>query len=121
MQKRALGKIGEKYAEDFLKSADYEILKNNYFCRLGEIDLIAKDPVTRQLVFIEVKARTSTIYGTPEDSLTPLKQHKILKSIFHYLENFPHYCSWRIDLIALKLTPQGGLISLNHLKNILDG
>lgn len=120
MEKRITGKIGEKYAQDFLISQNYQILKNNYYCRMGEIDLITKDPTTHELVFVEIKTRITDTHGTPEDSLTHQKRHKILKTVFHFLEANPKSSHWRIDLIALKLNSQGALVSLNHLKNVLD-
>ena len=45
MKNLEIGKIGEQYAEKFLISKNYEILKNNYRCRYGEIDIIAFDDI----------------------------------------------------------------------------
>jgi len=49
----SLGKYGEFLAEERLKDLGYKILENNYTCKLGEIDLVAKD--NDVLVFVEVK------------------------------------------------------------------
>ena len=64
MQKKELGKKGEEVALRFFKKNGYRILERNYVCKLGEIDIIAKEKDT--LAFIEVKTRTSTLFGPPQ-------------------------------------------------------
>ena len=60
---KKIGSKGEKIAVDFLKLHNYTIIEKNFFCRQGEIDIIAKDNIKGELVFLEVKTRTSNIYG----------------------------------------------------------
>ena len=77
-QKR-IGNQGEKIAAAYLESKGYRILEQNYHTRFGEIDLVAQEGDS--LVFVEVKARTSTTFGLPEASVTPAKLEKIENAI----------------------------------------
>ena len=75
MQKDIFGKKGELIAVDYLKNKGYQILETNYKNRIGEIDIIAKDK--NYLVFVEVKTRSSRMFGDPEEAVTDYKQEKI--------------------------------------------
>lgn len=78
------GKNGEEYACRYLKSQGYCILKRNFRChRMGELDIIAcKDSVVH---FIEVKTRTSTRFGMPQEAVTLSKQRTIRRCAEYYL------------------------------------
>ena len=79
-----LGKRGESQAARQLKKQGYKILQQNYRSRLGEIDIIARDKKT--LVFVEVKARSSSGYGHPKSAVTQAKQRKISITALGYLK-----------------------------------
>lgn len=79
-----LGRRGEDLAIEYLKQMKYHILCRNYRCRLGEIDIIAQD--SDNLVFIEVKTRTSNLFGSPAAAVTIHKQRQILKVAQLYLQ-----------------------------------
>ncbi len=115
---RKLGAYGEQIAINYLNTEKYQILKSNFHSRFGEIDIIAQKENT--IIFIEVKTRTSNTFGTPEESLTPQKRRKIIKTALTFLkEKAPgKRISWRIDLIAVKLTKNLKTAQINHLKNI---
>lgn len=70
-QRKAKGAMGEEAAALFLETLGYRILDRNWRCRSGEIDLIARQE--HILVFIEVRSRSSSKYGTPAESVTPRK------------------------------------------------
>jgi putative endonuclease len=73
----------EKIAEKYLLENNFKIKYKNYFCRLGEIDIIAeKDRVTH---FIEVKGRINTKYGYPREAVTTYKQRRIISAAKYYL------------------------------------
>lgn len=81
--KRVIGNDKEQLVAAYLKERGYEILCSNYFCRTGELDLIAKDG--NYLVFIEVKFRSNIKNGYPEEAITRRKMHSMIKTANQYL------------------------------------
>ena len=79
-----LGERGERAACGFLKERGYEILEKNYKCKIGEIDVIARRK--GRLAFIEIKTRTSTQFGTPQEAVNLPKQEKIFKVAQWYMK-----------------------------------
>ena len=80
--KKQTGDLGEKLALDYLKKKKYKILETNYrYSRKGEIDIIAKDKKTKDLVFIEVKTRRDSRFGWPEVSVNQKKRRRLLPSL----------------------------------------
>lgn len=125
MKNLLIGKTGENHAEEFLISCGYQIITRNFHSRYGEIDLIAIDQnvTPHQLIFMEVKTRTSDLFGLPQESVTYSKRSKMLKTAIHFInsstQNLPHI--WRMDAIAVKLDRSLKLAEIKHFKNILDG
>jgi putative endonuclease len=123
MKNREIGITGESYAQNFLNSQNYKMITSNYRSRFGEVDIIAIDASSGELVFFEVKTRTSDLYGIPEASINHKKRQKLLKTALHFMnkstKNIP--ISWRIDGIGIKLKSDRSLIEINHIKNILNG
>ncbi|MBE9531677.1 MAG: YraN family protein [Proteobacteria bacterium] len=78
-----LGKMGEKEAEKLLKRAGYKVVERNFRCKYGEIDIIALDGGV--LVFIEVKTRTTSDFGSGKEAVNRRKQTKIVKSSLAYI------------------------------------
>ena len=68
------------------------------------------------LIFVEVRTRSGKRYGTPEESITPTKQARLIELAQTYLKetNAPHP-SWRIDVAAVRLG--AGLPQINHIEN----
>lgn len=98
------GKAGEELAAIFLEKQGFKIIEKNWrFARLGEIDIIAEDKNT--LVFIEVKARSSNLFGHPLESVDNKKFNKIQKLAEIYLsQNINNnYDGCRFDLIGILL------------------
>ena len=83
MNKKELGKFGEEAAAEYLKLQGYEILALNFRCRLGEVDIICKKD--NQIVFCEVKTRTTDACGTPGEAVTEAKKDKIRKVAAVYM------------------------------------
>ena len=80
---QTIGSQAEQKALDYLTGQGLKLITRNYHCRMGEIDLIMKDPM--YLVFIEVRARVSAAFGGGLASITYAKRQKIIKTTSHYL------------------------------------
>lgn len=80
-----LGYFGENLACYYLRKQGYKIIARNFRCRrYGEIDIIAsKDEV---LAFIEVKTRSSSLYGQPMEAVTTVKQNKIYRCAQYFMQ-----------------------------------
>lgn len=97
---KILGNAGEEMAYEHLISMGYRILDKNFRCKLGEIDLIGFDGDI--LCFIEVKTRTSNIFGNPSEAVSSYKQHRIVKSALMYIsKNRLNNFMCRFDIIEI--------------------
>jgi putative endonuclease len=115
-----LGRRGEGLAADRLTALRYDIVARNYRCASGEIDLIARRGA--QWVFVEVRTRRGTRFGPPEASLTPRKRRHLIAAAQSYLqEHSVADADWRIDLVAIQLSPQGELLRLDVIENAVQG
>ena len=112
--KRELGSEKEKLAAAFLTEHGYKILETNYFCRAGEIDIIAAEG--DYLCFIEVKFRSDLTNGYPEEAVDLRKAGRITKSALFFMSerNFPEDTPCRFDVISIL----GDRITL--IKNAFD-
>jgi putative endonuclease len=116
MKRRDTGILGEKIAGDFLSKNGYQIMETNYRCREGEMDIVARHDDT--LVFVEVRTRKSRQFGSPEESITPVKMARLRAVAAHYLQthdNLPP--SWRIDVIAIVLNQRGQVSRIELVEN----
>ena len=69
--RQSVAQLGEAAAARYLQHAGHSIVVRNYRCPYGEIDIVARDGPS--LVFVEVRARSSDRFGTPEESITAAK------------------------------------------------
>ena len=76
------GRQGELVAERFLRSHGYKIIERNYSTPMGEIDLVALDG--KSVVFVEVRSRSSSDFGSPSETVTRRKQVKIARAAGAY-------------------------------------
>jgi putative endonuclease len=113
---RRAGASAEAQAVAFLKLHGYTILQQNFrFGRYGEIDIVCSDD--EMLVFVEVKARVSRRFGTPEEAVTPAKQQALRRAAEGYL--YVHNITdrtCRFDVIAIEFG-EDGVPVLRHLQN----
>ncbi|MBU9888919.1 MAG: YraN family protein [Candidatus Omnitrophica bacterium] len=80
----SLGDRGEVLACGFLRGRGYKIIEKNYKCALGEIDLVAERE--GRIAFVEIKTRTDTRFGAPQEAVGPKKQEKLLRLAAWYLK-----------------------------------
>ena len=103
MSRRDTGILGERLAAEFLHGRGYRVLETNYRCPEGEIDIVARHGDT--LVFVEVRTKQSKQFGTPEESITPVKKERMRLTAARYREahsDLPE--QWRIDVVAVELS-----------------
>ena len=114
------GKIGESIAVKYLLQNKSKILETNYRIKSGEIDIIAK--INEELVFIEVKSRSSIRFGYPAEAVNYNKIKKIINTAKYYisknnLNNLPKslvekhspslFSRWYLDTLIKKNEPKG--------------
>ena len=119
MKRKELGDIGEELAKKFLKKKGYRIRETNYRCREGEIDIIAEKK--DYLVFIEVRTKTSSGFGSPEESVTSAKKDKLITSALIYMsshKNLPS--SWRIDFVGIELGENDKATRIELIENAIS-
>jgi putative endonuclease len=115
---QTLGKWGEQIALKHLTGLGYQNILVNHRTPFGEIDIIARDG--EELVFIEVKTRSSNKLGNPEGSITAKKQQHILDSAQHYLTTLdPPVDEWRVDVVAIIGKPGNSKIDIQVFQNAL--
>lgn len=108
---KQFGQSGEQFARTWLEKQRWEVLEQNWrYSRLGEIDLIAYDPIKLTLHFIEVKTRANAQFSSPVEAIDAKKQAQIIKLAEIYLaqyeEKLPHYQNVSLDAILI-LIDQG--------------
>lgn len=108
------GVLGEDLACSFLKKKGYRVLERNYRITGGEIDIVAQ--VKDELVFVEVKLRSSIQYGYPEEGVSFVKQKRLARAIRSYLKMRDNDTLFRFDIIAVAITSSGP--DIEHLENI---
>jgi len=107
-----VGRIGEDVAARYLQAKGYSIVERNFRCGLGEIDIIAKH--AGELVFVEVKSRTTEDVARPGDSVTAAKQSRIAKVAEVYLlRKVKGEWRCRFDVVEVLMTPSGRVIQVD--------
>lgn len=113
-RRKQTGRQGEEIAAKYLTDKGYKILQRNWYCSTGELDIVAENDDT--LIFVEVRTRRGDRFGTAEESITPVKQARLVELAQTYLQEVaPLHQSWRIDVVAVQLGP--GLPQVNHIEN----
>jgi putative endonuclease len=110
-QRQALGKSGEDRAARELERRGYAILEQRYRTKHGEIDIVAQDGET--LVFVEVKVRETSEFGTAAEAVTRWKQRRLGSMAAEYLArhrlvNVP--C--RFDVVAIDGVGSGAIVTV---------
>jgi putative endonuclease len=115
-QRRALGTMGERIAEQHLVAAGMVVLDRNWRCAVGEIDLVLRDGDV--LVVCEVKTRTSTDHGTPHEAVGEAKLDRLrrLGTAWQHQHDLA-VPDVRIDLVAV-LRPRRGPSVVEHVRGI---
>ena len=114
-KRHEVGKEAELKACQFLQAKGLALLKQNYHCRYGEIDLIMQD--RDDIVFVEVRSRSCTNFGSALESINNHKIKKLIKAALHFLQmkKWLYRFNSRFDVIAIQLIPNN--MQLEWFKN----
>ena len=111
LERQAFGKTGEDLAVDELERRGYAISARRYRTKHGEIDIVARDGET--IVFVEVKARTTTEFGSAAEAVTRQKQRKLVSMAVDYLtRNEIRDVPCRFDVVAIDGVGQSAAITV---------
>ncbi len=111
-----LGAAGERAARGYLEARGYAILDTNFRCPYGEVDIVALDGEC--LVFLEVRTRRGRSFGSPEESITPKKEQRLIATAETYTQSragLPE--QWRIDLVAVDVDGRGDITRIELMEN----
>lgn len=108
-----LGKKGEQLAVDYLIKKGYTIVQRNYRFQKAEVDIIAK--IKDTLAIVEVKTRSTTDFGNPQDFVKPKQIQRLVKAVDEYVIVNKLDVEVRFDIIAI--VRQGKGYNIEHLEN----
>ena len=116
-KRKELGQKGEETAALYLRRKGYKIIEQNYrYSRLGEIDLIAQEG--KDLVFVEVKTRSSLSFAEPEEAVNYQKQKRIIKLAQGYLLNQKlEQVNCRFDVVSIIIDQEGKTKSIKLIRD----
>lgn len=112
--RKKVGELGEQLSRKYLIDRGYRILVNNYRTKLGEIDIIAqKNDV---VAFIEVKTRTSTVFGLPREAVNYRKQMTLHRLAQQYIQHKKlQDVNFRFDVMEVQWIEES--YEINHIEN----
>ncbi len=94
-----LGNKGEQWAAEYLAGKGFTVLERNYRYKKAEIDIIARKD--KLLIFVEVKTRSSTEFGEPEEAVSKSKTALVQLAAEQYMEQTGWLHDIRFDIIAI--------------------
>jgi len=108
-----IGNKGENIASDYLINSGFKIVERNFRLGKSEIDIIGIEE--KVLVFVEVKTRTSSMYGNPEDFVNEAKAAKIIEGAEGYINQINWSGPIRFDIVSVKINAK--TIEVKHFKD----
>ncbi len=113
-RRQSLGAEGEQLAQAYLSGLGLKVLAKNFRCRQGELDLVLAD--RGQIVFVEVRTKSSLSFGSGLESITAKKRTKLRQVAQHYLAaNRLLDADVRFDIVAIYKLPSGKA-QIEHVK-----
>ena len=95
------GKLGEQLAAAYFLQHGYQLLEQNWRHSHWEVDIIASKKST--LHFIEVKARRTKNYGTPEEQVSNKKMQNLINAAEQYLYLHPQWKRIQFDILSITI------------------
>lgn len=131
--RQALGAWGEDKAAEYLGERGYSVIERNVRTPFGEIDIVTRHTLPADgnigkknqapqsmIVFVEVKTRSSTEFGFPEQAVNSRKKAHMLASAQAYLQDHPELeDDWRVDVVAVYRARSGRPPEIIHFENAI--
>ena len=119
-EKRIIGDKGEDEAVKYLIQKGYEIVKRNYGCKFGEIDIVARQNET--IVFVEVKTRRNGFFGEPQEFVDYKKLERINMAMDCFLSSYHISDDYnlRIDVVEIGFDSYDGNYTINHIEDFCN-
>ncbi len=117
MEKEITGKKGEEFAAEYYRKLGYTVREMNYHSRYGEIDVIAENDF--QIVFSEVKTRSSNTRTNPREAVDKKKQQKLTLTALKYLEKSGCEKLPRFDVFEVWVN-DGRIYKFNNIENAFE-
>lgn len=111
-----LGIAGEEIAAEYLRKQGMQIIEQRWKERHLELDIIAFDNQTSEIVFVEVKTRETARWGRPEDAIDRNKIIRTVRAAHHYLRLHAMNYESRFDVFAIYL-PKSGEPQVEYIKD----
>ena len=97
------GKRGEDLAANFLRGKNFRVVERNVRTPYGEIDVVCQDAAAT--VFVEVKLRTSTAFGAPEEVVVGKKLERMRRAAEWYVTQRKLQGAYRLDVVGITDDP----------------
>jgi len=98
---KQIGNLGERLVAQAFERRGFRVLGQQIYTRFGEIDLIVQND--SEVLFVEVKTRTSRAFGLPEESVGRAKLLHLRRSVLSLLGNFAKNKKWEILIVSVEL------------------
>lgn len=115
--RKDFGKHGEQIAKKELIEKGLKFIASNFTFRKLEIDLIFEDKASNEIVFIEVKSRSSTNYGLPEEAVDEKKQTNILTAASVFVKLNPEFKNHKLRFDVVSILKNDGNYEIKHSIN----
>lgn len=113
------GARAEDLVAERLTGLGWQLIARNWRCRVGELDIVALNG--EAIVFVEVRSRAHSRFGSALESVTDSKLDRVLSAAEYFVMEHPEYgdLPWRIDVIAIRTDSDGVVQEYRHLENII--
>ncbi len=114
---KILGDAGENFAANFLVERGYKIVAKNFRVRSAEIDIIAERD--EEIIFVEVKTRSTGRYGLPAEAVNFHKQKKIIEAAGVFLQD-EKFCNRACRFDVIEVYSDGKKFIARHIENAFE-
>lgn len=114
MYNTEFGKMGEQLAKKELINKGMKFIASNFTFKKLEVDLVFEDKTSKEIVFVEVKSRTSTDFGQPEDAVDERKQQNLRKAASIFVKLNREFKDHKIRFDIFSVLQSGKEFTLQH-------